>query len=664
MNSSPSQKMSQHEHNNHVIDDDPLSTIHHNVQQTQQHKIIPRSKLCDLDLDTLELVLSYFTGASEIESLKYSCRNLFRMLSGGWNLLGDDCKLTSEIEENIMEMYSNNRINERMENMYLPRVYLNVAFGVEDNTQSRIDSEEEELENPSLLLQQFIELFGKQNCKQIAEFEVEVVIDWEQSDALLECLDGIYGPTPPTLGIDDDNNDLQSNITKPAINMTYHAKTEEKRQKLINQHVTIKDRLKKWRSQYPTLLTCTKKMTANPFRVFKKFILHIHITEKYETTRGIPRESIIRLNNRRRYYALFETVDSYIIDLYLGVVVEHYKRVLAFRKLTIWRSSLEEKLKDVAKISLYVFFYFRLIPIMDKCEIPLKKVYSDVEMNYLSRLLQHGEIPKIYKFLTLHQNLICRYRRQIMNKKIALPSIKEVDYERGQVGSLAMINYFNLVSFDTMNDNQRIHFVRTALQHIYKSELSISDEWREKYFTQFGIGKDDEIQVERPLTNEQLLLTFTFQTLEFDRTTTKMKHNIFSLPRYPQVSVSSMSHTRPSDKRLFHVTAGIGTLDKCCVEKWCDVPLLSLCNCSCILCCWCMTSCCCYKTNNFIGNSLRSCGYPYWMASLADLCCCVSHRILPSLDLSFCCDVYNSFYSTPSGKYYTRYSQWEEHDHF
>ncbi|KAG2372811.1 hypothetical protein C9374_013175 [Naegleria lovaniensis] len=634
---------------------------------TDQEQSLTRPKLYDLDPDTLELVLSYCTGASEIESLKYSCRNLFLILSGGWDTL-DSKVMTTHEENTITMMYSYKRIHEKMENLYLPRVYMHVAFGTVDDTQSMIDNDEEELENPSILLEQFMELFGVHNCKKIGEYEVEVVIDWEQSEALMVSLDNIYESTQHD---SKDENVSQLNgeeLKKEPINMQYYATTEEERQQLMRQHVTIKDRLKLWRNQYPAFIN-TKKMTVNPFRVFKKFILHINITGERESMRGIPRESIIRLTNRTYYYTFYKIMDPYIIDLRLGHVIEDWGQKFSFRKLNLWEddSSVEAKLSNIPKICLYVFFYFRLIPIMEKYEIPLKSVYGHSEMNYLNGLLkQVDDIPKIYKYFTLHHNIICRYRRQVMNKKIALPPIKNSNYEKKAIGPLAMIEYFNLISFDTMNDKERIPFVRLALQHIYHSELLISDEWREKYFTQFGIGKDDAIQIERTCTENDQVLTFTFQTLEFDRTTAKMKHNIFTLPMYPHMSVSNMTHTRPSDKRLFHVTAGIGTLDKCCVEKCCAVPYLSPCNCYGICCCWCMTSCCCYKVNKSIGTALRSCGFPSWVASVADLCCCVNHRFLPALDLAFFFDVYSLINcSQPSsGQYFERYSKWEEYDHF
>ncbi|KAF0981199.1 hypothetical protein FDP41_012987 [Naegleria fowleri] len=420
-------------------------------------------------------------------------------------------------------------------------------------------------------------------------------------------------------------------------------------------------------------------LNLNACQLFDKFILHLHFVPcmndrdpSYSTQQLEDSISATLTHPKRKIRHKLRNFIKPYGTIYDGRGIEKYQ----FLPVGDWtHAHAELKTSVFVKIIFYYLFKDYLIGKIEKqCSMNLKAIYDTESVRYLKKIIEEERYQirngcsntmksetkhsPLRSFLLIENNVIKAYQNSVLNlynpssgscgrvgRTTLLSVIPSSKFPSCYVPVLSIQEHLALMSLESMNDKMRRIFVSLYLESIYASEMQISDSMRKHYEEKMGVKSKEGISFTTSSqsppsestnnTNALNLLSFTFETLEFDRTISKMKHNIVEFPKYPSISLSKISHTRPSPLRLFQETSIIGQIDRFILENICPVKVLCCCNVSVITCC-CLTTawCGCYR-GIICPLFLQWLGVPKWLGNLF----CDSHRFLPSLDCELCCNV-------------------------
>ncbi|KAG2387081.1 hypothetical protein C9374_002116 [Naegleria lovaniensis] len=558
-------------------EDDHQSMTRRNHSLQHEQISTQHASLKDINQDVLSVILKFCSETTDIESLKYSCKNLYWLISGGFDLLRDDFQ---DLESVI---YDHDLI-ERLESLYLPTLYVRIAeIGI---TNSDINFKYG-------ILGHWKSIFNE-SFKLISNNEAQIIISWDNFNSLLENIEN------SCFKLVSDNDSHSSLDTF----LTYNDPV------LQSQHVPLSHYIQNWKNKYP-LIVDTKHWTVNACRLFKKFILHVHVANG-----SALNSSVVTVNNKEEghciYSAFVLSTPEESIDLKKGIVHENFKALYRFQAIKYL--SIEKQF--ISNMILYVIMRHRLVNLMEKTNFSLRKTYSKNilrKLKHFSKTCDNVKSRQVfYNFLCIQDNILRRYKYNVLNGKNSLPKIEKFDKE--------VIHFLNMIAFDYMNTKEREQFFKIAIQHCYRSKLSISKEWREYCYQKF---EKDVCYEEINCTRNVFGLQYEFLTLEFDRTISKTCLNKLTVPLYPSKEVSAITFTISNETKT--LVPVVGTVDQCCT-KCCSNPSLRYINCTCFACFWCCTCCCCYRHQKIDQYD--------WVALFG-----FSHRWLPVLDIWNCFEI-------------------------
>ncbi|KAG2389266.1 hypothetical protein C9374_014666 [Naegleria lovaniensis] len=695
--------------------------------------------LAELDSNVISNMFSFgLWSALDIESLKYTCKSFYHLLSGGGG--GFISQQPQETFHNTAsrsqpQIHLSDSLRNQLESLYLPRVVIQIGVNV------NFSSEQEQEQPYSPLICEIQKIF-QNKCRKISSQEIEIEIQWPTNPGILcnentewckiwkyldsahmesdkngnreiltEFLHTHFSTTTTTTrdeimrreeellrSLDDDHENTESldheNIKDGKMkkftreyfslheetqlrNVNHEKETSESQQKMEQEsYLSIHELLYSWKTKFSKNGEFSKlidsKWNFNACRLLDKFILHIYFVP-CESDRSIQYstqqlEDSISASMSHPKRKTFQKVKNFIKP-YGKIYDRNGFDKYCFLRFDEWPTSHAElKYSVFVKILLYYLFKDFLIEKIEKqCIMNLKQVYDAESINYLKTLLEEENRQltnsqagseetvelsvtrqSLRNFLLLEKNVIKAYQHAVLklcdsassndtnafSKMLSIvPSSK---HPSRYLPVLYIQEHLTFMSLENMNDRMRIAFLQMYLKCIFASELKISDSMRRHYEEQIGMKSRNGISCSTENSIHSLTtLTFTFETLEFDRTITKMKHNIVKFPTFPSTSLANLTHHRPAHLRLFEETSVLGRADRFVLEKICPVQWLCCCNASMIACCCCTTWWCgCYRPAD-CPDFMQWLGFPSWLYYFI----CDKHRWLPSFDCGLCCDV-------------------------
>ncbi|EFC47142.1 hypothetical protein NAEGRDRAFT_78976 [Naegleria gruberi] len=285
-----------------------------------------RCNIIELDHDSLDSILSYCPnrGSYEIQSLRITCRLFNNVFRGNSSLSSSSLSIGIQTKEesiaaSVKEAIRSQKLLERIESVYLPRLYFQIFIPGKEN---RNNSENIETSTNS-----FIEIMEKilgSQCRRLSEDEIEYEFNFNDNN-LLDDLESIMSGKSI-----DDCQPLNSELATTSPKLFYYNKGKELLADVSN-HIGLRDLYGEW-MQKPLI---DKNMKMNPFRLCRKTILHFqfkHYALHHSIKDKISCETSIVCTENRRHYVFLNPKPREEISFYYGKIYQEYDQTYCFEK--------------------------------------------------------------------------------------------------------------------------------------------------------------------------------------------------------------------------------------------------------------------------------------------------------------------------------------------
>ncbi|EFC39155.1 hypothetical protein NAEGRDRAFT_52651 [Naegleria gruberi] len=602
-----------------------------NHEEDIHHQLIVKkssnaNNITNLDHDSLENILSYCPNRAsyEMQSLKACCRTWNSLMEGSGIM--DNPSTKESISKSVKESIRSTSLLHRIEEAYMPRLFFHIFVPFQDAPKVFVSdfTQEDILEDrkPSVVefyCRAFNTIFGS-SFRKISDSEIE--IDFEMGSELLEDMEKVIHREVAVPKNENLYSYLATVNARPSDEEAYKlfhvVKNAEDQEKKLKKHISLINLYENWKSQ-PFM---DKDMKVNPCRLTKKVILHLRFEDSNGPDRSdrISTESTIFCTKRRRKgFFISETVRDEI-NLYVGSICNEHRKLYKFM-------SHIETYRNNSLIIAYYLLRHKIIPRMDEFSIDLTQLYSKSIVNDI-KLMDREDV---YYYLTVRNNIIKKYRDGLLRGSVKFPHLNTHRYFKINGGIIP--EFLIYASLETMNDKQRVQFIKQFFKHIYNSDLLLSDEKRQEFFEKFKIDHRNELF---SIANDSESIKVDFEKITFKRERAIFDHHLFSFPSFPSVLIGQVKEDTSPNENMTELTA-VGVMDSnyrrlCCLSRIC-----ALCNCCAITSCWCATCCCCYS-NEAEGQEggNNPLGLPKWLLCIAQCFCRFEHKFIPMLDCDNC----------------------------
>ncbi|EFC40256.1 predicted protein [Naegleria gruberi] len=595
--------------------------------------ITAESQLINLDHDSIETILSYCPnrGAYELQALKYTCKYYYNLFDGCCYCYQHDQEMDGKLENSDVglnnintsgkETIRNENLLKRIGNVYLPRLYFQIFIPNRLRVNSMVDMDVKPEEILPPFMKAMRKIFGKSmNQLSDSEFEVEVELSGANSSLLLDTLEDIVDKTK-AVNVSDILS--KSNVPKNGKQCKlYHLfGNNENEQDILKKHVTLHDLYTHWCSKH---FLVNKRV--NPFRLYGRMILHIHFATAYPIGfhSRLCRESSLFISNKVFRPRYMRNIKRDEIEFKHGSITHDYRKIFSMETNFESGQSLY-----ICKILLYLLFRYKIIPRMESSMIDLKEIFEKENLRHIKSLTPAEQ----RNFMIVRENIIKNYRDRLISGRVKFPPNTQLLTDT-KVNGTILPQFLTLASVETMNDKQRLEFLKQFYKHIYYSKLNLSDSIRQALFNKHGIEIKNNIFASSQIDNS---ISINFESIYFKRESAKVSHHKIIFPTFPTILIENLKEEM--DYKMQQITR-CGFLDKNYTKHCCFSRACGCCNGCGILACWCATSCCCYRSNpeSDIMHETKRIGLPNWIGTAFQYVCCYQHRLFPVLD---CTNLWN-----------------------
>ncbi|EFC39830.1 predicted protein [Naegleria gruberi] len=451
-----------------------------------------------------------------------------------WNLLltgqgsessSDIASLHQSISKTIKEVLKNDNFRERVEKVYLPRLYYQIFLDFLPRDEP-LDS----LMIP--IMNAFKNKFGDEAVRRISrvEFEVDFMMENHQ------VLENVEHTVDKTIILSNERSDEEfKSIENP--NKLFHVDFEKKNnpEEFFAKYKPLDEIFGEWKNR-PFI---DNDMLVNPYRLYRKVILQFKVYSEEFFSKGVLRlpSTEISIGDSSNIY---EETDVAL----KSCLIRNY----SYQETTVYKFKPIDPRKDMEKLMEYTIYYFlkhRLLRRMDKINLSLKELLEDSKINYLTQLNREDQ----YYFLTMRESMLKKCRDSLISdvRHFNGPISEKINASNAwtTVGH-RIEHYLSLTCLDTMNNYQRVNFLKQFFNFMYKEKLNISEKVRKEVFKKFGI---DHIGKSFTFTETPNSLNLTDIVMSFEKEFDHDKNTVycheFIFPSFPIMSICDVKETTP-----------------------------------------------------------------------------------------------------------------------